>query len=77
MGRSQKSRFRQSGADLKTQPNAAFTGDPARAPFNSEELVRVKAYELYEKRGRIDGHDVEDWLRAEAEIRDTVRKQAA
>ena len=23
------------------------------------------AYEFYERRGRIDGHDVEDWLEAE------------
>jgi hypothetical protein len=26
------------------------------------------AYELYEKRGRQDGHDVDDWLRAEREL---------
>jgi hypothetical protein len=30
--------------------------------------IRMRAYELYEKRGRRDGHHVEDWLRAEAEI---------
>jgi hypothetical protein len=28
--------------------------------------IEEVAYELYEKRGREDGHDVEDWLRAEA-----------
>jgi hypothetical protein len=33
-----------------------------------EELIRVRAYELYEARGGEDGHDVEDWLAAEAEI---------
>lgn len=32
-----------------------------------EEKIRVRAYQLYEQRGRADGHDLEDWLRAKAE----------
>ncbi|MGA8189298.1 MAG: DUF2934 domain-containing protein [Candidatus Sulfotelmatobacter sp.] len=32
-----------------------------------EEEIRRRAYELYEERGREDGHDLDDWLRAEAE----------
>ena len=28
-----------------------------------------RAYELYEARGCDDGHDVEDWLQAERELR--------
>jgi Protein of unknown function (DUF2934) len=35
---------------------------------NLEEEIRRRAYELYEERGRQDGHDLDDWLRAEAEI---------
>ncbi len=31
-------------------------------------IVAHRAYELYESRGRQDGHDLEDWLRAEAEL---------
>ncbi len=34
----------------------------------TEEYIRERAYQLYEQRGRQDGHDVEDWLQAEAEI---------
>ena len=34
----------------------------------TEEYIRLRAYEIYEERGRQDGHDVEDWLQAEAEI---------
>lgn len=34
----------------------------------SEGKARERAYELYEGRGREPGHDVQDWLRAEAEI---------
>ena len=36
--------------------------------FSLDEEIRRRAYELYEKRGRDDGHDVDDWLRAEAEL---------
>jgi len=38
------------------------------AAEDSEEQIRRRAYELYEARGRGDGHDLEDWLEAEAEI---------
>jgi Protein of unknown function (DUF2934) len=34
----------------------------------TEELIRQCAYGYYEERGREDGHDLEDWFRAEAEI---------
>ena len=30
--------------------------------------VAVRAYEIYESRGRIDGADVDDWLQAEREL---------
>ena len=33
-----------------------------------EDELRRRAYELYEQRQRGDGHDVEDWLRAEKEL---------
>src|SRR2546427_11299534 len=42
----------------------------------SQELeiqIRERAYELYEARGREDGHDLEDWLRAEEEIMEQKR----
>ena len=42
----------------------------------SEDVARVhreaiarRAFELYEKRGRQDGYDVNDWLHAERELR--------
>lgn len=33
-----------------------------------EQRVRETAYHYYEARGCVDGHEVEDWLRAEAEV---------
>ena len=35
---------------------------------NAEEKIRLRAYELYEERGRVDGFALDDWLQAEAEI---------
>lgn len=32
------------------------------------EKIRRRAFELYEARGREEGHDLEDWLEAEAEV---------
>lgn len=29
------------------------------------EMIRKKAYELYEKRGKKGGHEMADWLEAE------------
>ena len=33
-----------------------------------QDQIRVRAYQLYEDRGRDDGHDLDDWLQAEAEL---------
>jgi Protein of unknown function (DUF2934) len=33
-----------------------------------EEAIRRRARELWEQRGRVDGHAREDWLQAEAEV---------
>jgi H+-transporting ATPase len=49
--------------------------DPIAAPLLAKEPVDVtpqiakRAYELYERQGRQDGRDVQDWLQAEREIR--------
>ena len=40
----------------------------------TEEIIRIRAYQLFETRGGEHGHDVEDWLQAESEI--TGRKPA-
>jgi hypothetical protein len=40
----------------------------ANLPKDIEERIRRRAYELYDQRGRVDGFDLDDWLRAEREI---------
>ncbi len=44
-------------------PGVAEQGEPA-----THDGIARRAYELYLERGGQDGHDVEDWLRAEAEL---------
>jgi hypothetical protein len=33
-----------------------------------QEQIRRRAHELYEQRGRDDGHELDDWLQAESEV---------
>jgi len=37
-------------------------------PDKIEERIRQRAHEIYEARGREDGHDVDDWLIAESDV---------
>jgi hypothetical protein len=57
----------------KAKAQSARTADSV----DVEALIRARAHELYEARGREDGHDVEDWLRAEQEIRGTQADKVA
>jgi len=44
---------------------AKYTGGRQRP--SRDEIARL-AYHFYERRGRRDGHDVDDWLSAEQEL---------
>lgn len=33
-----------------------------------EHEIRLRAFDLYDQRGRMDGHSVEYWLQAEAQV---------
>jgi hypothetical protein len=50
-----------------TQPVAPRTNGKGEGP--SQEQIAKRAYELFEARGGEHGHDVEDWLQAERELR--------
>jgi hypothetical protein len=42
---------------------------PVRSePLDLDSQIRLRAYQLYEARGREDGHELDDWLRAEEEF---------
>jgi hypothetical protein len=40
-----------------------------------EEGIRLRAYEIYERRGREDGRAEEDWFETETELRNRVQLQ--
>jgi len=44
-----------------------------------DELIRQRAYELYEKREKQEGNEVDDWLQAEQDVlaAETTEKLAA
>jgi hypothetical protein len=46
-------------------------------PTQLEKQIRLRAYALYESRGREDGHHLDDWLQAEAEVLGTQEKANA
>lgn len=37
--------------------------------------IALKAYELYEERGRHDGQEMEDWLQAEMVVMEEMRRE--
>jgi len=39
--------------------------------------IRLRAYELYQQRGGEEGHEIEDWLRAEEEVRQNMGNRKA
>jgi hypothetical protein len=50
-------------------PNTVERSDATR------EGIERRAYELYEARGRTDGHDWDDWLQAERELQGSDAKE--
>ncbi len=40
----------------------------------SEEQIRLRAFEIYCRRGGTPGNEVEDWLRAERELQEEQQK---
>ena len=48
---------------------SADTKKPPRSdPQDLDQQIRMRAYQLYEARGGEDGHELDDWLRAEEEV---------
>jgi len=41
-------------------------------PMDLREMIARRAYEIYEERGMCDGEAMNDWLRAEAEVRSAL-----
>ena len=51
---------------------------PSAVSGDLQKQIEQLAFQLYEARGREDGHDIEDWLRAEAVLhRDAILPKAS
>ena len=46
-------------------------------PNDIKESIRRRAYELYERRGKVDGFALDDWLQAEGELLGAGRPRKA
>lgn len=69
-------------ATARSEQTTARPPQPVSDPDSFErlnELIRMRAYELYEKRGRGEGLGLEeqDWLQAEQEVMEQYRKRTA
>jgi hypothetical protein len=58
----------QASSAALTEADQAARGAQACPVADREEVIRLAAYAFYEARGRVDGHELEDWLKAEAQV---------
>jgi hypothetical protein len=70
---------RRSDNVLSIAPADSATAPPAFLAANhvTEHEIALRAFELYCDRGHEDGHDLDDWLEAERELRGTAATNAA
>jgi hypothetical protein len=53
---------------MNANPPKKSPATVTKEPQELEHQIHLRAYELFEARGREDGHDIEDWLQAETEL---------
>jgi hypothetical protein len=65
------------GSNAAESSNRAFQPADHKASGDQriEEEIRIRAYELFEQRGRLEGFHDEDWARAEAEVLAKYRRE--
>lgn len=61
---------------MNREPNQAISITHLSEP-ELEDVIRRRAYELYEQRGRADGSELSDWVQAESEVLGLDLKKAA
>jgi len=52
----------------RTAPNLVKAKNQTGPTPEMLEQIRARAHELFEQRGREQGHDLDDWLQAEADV---------
>ena len=61
--------------EMKREGNSFMTDAAHRSDL--KELIRLRAQEIYIRKGRVPGHDVENWAQAEREVLQEKQSQAA
>jgi hypothetical protein len=56
-------------ADAEPLTTSYVNDSKARATRASTETIRERAFEIYAARGSASGHELDDWLQAERELR--------
>lgn len=64
----------EAGAPTLVKKSAPASGS---SPANLDLAIRQRAYELYQERGCMPGHENEDWFRAEQEVKSRNQQQTA
>jgi len=60
------------------RPNPPSTdSQKVQFPDQIHDRINQRAYELYERRGRDDGHALDDWLTSESEVTGSTKGEAA
>jgi hypothetical protein len=72
-----KSARRKTADAVITAADSSLKSLPNRSATMTDGDIARRAYELYEKRGREHGHDLDDWLQAERELQDALSSTAA
>ena len=54
---------------MRNKTASDSTANPEKGSLElTDDVIRARAHQLYEERGCEDGHALDDWLQAEAEI---------
>lgn len=56
-------------APLAQKPVGAGKAAPAAAYVPTLDEIALRAYQIYQRRGGVHGHDVDDWVEAERQLR--------
>jgi DUF2934 family protein len=62
-------------SELRRKPDRKSASDESVPVMLNEASIRDRAYQIYETRGREQGHDLDDWLEAERQLQEagTIR----
>ena len=58
-------------------PTSRTRTEVTKSTPDLQEQIRRRAYGLYERRGRDEGHELDDWLQAESEVTQQKAKTVA